>query len=363
MAEGDRPNPSRKRKKKFVGVNFRDKRKTTQNKNNKFEEVNIEENGKIAMRFKYNNDSMFSYCMRRNFGINSTTLKTKSRYSPLSCVGKYGANFTDPLCGGEGDGAIFNLEFSPDNKYLVAACENKSISIFDPCVHKRVMCVSNAHADSVNCVTFLDTRVFATCSDDTTIALWDARNLNMKICSLTGHTNWVKSMNYNPESNILISSAFDNTVRTWKVNEFCGNNTVKSEKFIHIPFLTRTDLSFDYKKFIVSTTTGLLLVIHNVDFSRLNSPNITNNMDDACDEKNDIFNNKTDNEDDLSESKKTNRIEYLKNFPLNSKPWCIASLQIHPYGWNVLSRYTCNDESEWSVVHNIQEHEGGKLDR
>lgn len=352
MADQQRLNPGRRKRKKKV---FRLIRKMKKKKNvDDGNEIMKSDDDDIVCRYKQ--DSMFSYWMERNLGLRSRPPNIKSQYLPISCVSKYESYLYHPLNtkirGGEG--AIFNLEFSPDNSYLVAACENKDIAIFDPCIHKKVISVPKAHTDSVNCITFLDTRVFASCSDDTTIALWDMRNLKSRVCSLTGHTNWVKSMNYHPELNILISSAFDNTVRTWKVNEFYGSDTVKSREFIHIPYLTRTDLSCDRKKFIVATTTGKLLVIHNVDFEKSNPAN----------ERTDSFNDVTDIDIDyerIIKEKKANRIECLKNFPFNSKPWCIASLQIHPYGWNVLSRYTCNEEKEWSVVHNIQDNKNGKF--
>ena len=59
--------------------------------------------------------------------------------------------------------------------------------------------VHNAHSDCVNYVRFLDTRVFATCSDDTQVALWDVRNLKTRMRTLEGHSNWVKNIEYSQE--------------------------------------------------------------------------------------------------------------------------------------------------------------------
>ena len=41
---------------------------------------------------------------------------------------------------------------------------------------------------------FIDSRIFATASDDMTVALWDVRNLKSKIRVLHGHSNWVKNI-------------------------------------------------------------------------------------------------------------------------------------------------------------------------
>lgn len=65
---------------------------------------------------------------------------------------------------------------------------------------------------------FLDSRMFATCSDDTTIALWDVRNLKDNIRVLRGHCNWVKSIEYSAKDNLLVSSGFDGQIYTWDIN-------------------------------------------------------------------------------------------------------------------------------------------------
>ena len=96
-----------------------------------------------------------------------------------------------------------------------AACERKCFILFDPTTKKQVAEVKNAHDDCVNCIRFLDNRLLATCSDDTTgiyyknnimwtwyfepyflnlVALWDARYLKKKLRSMKAHSNWVKNI-------------------------------------------------------------------------------------------------------------------------------------------------------------------------
>lgn len=67
---------------------------------------------------------------------------------------------------------------------------------------------------------FLDSRMFATCSDDSTVALWDTRNLKAKIRVLNGHSNWVKNVEYSREDNLLVTSGFDGTIYTWDINRY-----------------------------------------------------------------------------------------------------------------------------------------------
>lgn len=60
--------------------------------------------------------------------------------------------------------------------------------------------------------------MFATCSDDSTVALWDARNLKQKIRSLQGHQNWVKNIEYSSKDKLLLTSGFDGIIFTWDIN-------------------------------------------------------------------------------------------------------------------------------------------------
>lgn len=58
----------------------------------------------------------------------------------------------------------------------------------------------------------------------------------------------------------------------------------------------------------------------------------------------------------FGKNQKTNRVELISDFPKGNDAEVISSLQIHPQGWNVLSRNNSYDESsEWSCVHDIQE--------
>ena len=64
-------------------------------------------------------------------------------------------------------GGIFNIEFSGDGKVLAAACERKSILLFDPLtrfflknpffvlivnIRKLTQTIEGAHTDCVNCI-------------------------------------------------------------------------------------------------------------------------------------------------------------------------------------------------------------------
>ena len=253
-------------------------------------------------------------------------------------------------------GAIFNLEFSPNNQYLVAACEKRTILLFDPCSQKKVRTIQNAHREGVNCVTFLDERTFVTCSDDKNVILWDIRNTENNIFSLQGHKSWVKSINYHKQSKQLVSSGFDDTVRLWNITDFSNKLDIKSKTVMKIPFLTRTKLmchNTTNQKLVAGTNTGLLFVVHNLKFETLRKDTL---------ETMKLIKNVNLEFSDLpvvdkfTEKNVPNRIEFITEFVKDEfDPWCIASVQIHPKEESILSRYTTKNRrnAEWSTVHSL----------
>jgi len=134
---------------------------------------------------------------------------------------------------------------------------------------------------------FLDDRLFATCSDDSTVALYDTRNLKTKIRTLRGHSNWVKNIEYSKKDCLLVTSGFDGSIFTWDLNSYTENN-LTFQKVFHTPGelaygasdketnalqsnsgLMRCRLSPDASKLVICTTGGYLILIHDLDLSTL----------------------------------------------------------------------------------------------
>ncbi|KAF6208765.1 hypothetical protein GE061_014504 [Apolygus lucorum] len=254
-------------------------------------------------------------------------------------------------------GGIFNLEFSPDGSLLVAACEKRSILMFDPLSRQLLHSVDNAHYDCVNCVRFLDSRVFATCSDDSTVALWDARNLKTRIRTLYGHSNWVKNIEFSQNDGLLVTSGFDGSIYTWDINSYTENGFLYNRVF-HTNGLMRTRLNPDASKMIICTTGGYLILIHNLDLRTLAQdlegfkPNMYRLMQ-LSRTTIPVAANFTHL---FSQKRRKNRIEFLTDFPEGDDAEVVSSLQVHPQGWCALSRNISNDEnSEWTCVHDIQD--------
>jgi WD repeat-containing protein 32 len=83
-------------------------------------------------------------------------------------------------------------------------------------IHLQRMLVYKICCTCIN--RFLDNRTFATCSDDNTVALWDARNMRTRTRTLCGHSNWVKNIEYVAKDGQLVTSGFDGSIYTWDLN-------------------------------------------------------------------------------------------------------------------------------------------------
>lgn len=110
--------------------------------------------------------------------------------------------------------------------------------------------------------------MFATCSDDSTVAIWDTRNLKSKIRSLHGHLNWVKNIEYSTKERLLVTSGFDGSVFTWDINSYTEQGFVY-QKVFHTPGLMRCRISPDANQLIICTTGGYLIIIHNLELTTL----------------------------------------------------------------------------------------------
>ncbi|CAK1583823.1 unnamed protein product [Parnassius mnemosyne] len=226
-------------------------------------------------------------------------------------------------------GGVFNLEFSPEGSLLVAACEKKSIQIFDPLTHRRIHSVNGAHSDCVNCVKFLDGRMFATCSDDATIALWDIRNLKKKICSLLGHSNWVKNIEFSVKDKLLVTSGLDGSIYTWDINSYTEYNVVHHRVF-HASGLMRCRLSPDARQMVMCTTGGLLVIIHNLNLSTLArdlhgfKPNLYRlmQMSQQLIPIAAMYDHLFDSE------RRENRVEFVSDFPERNDAEVVSALQV-----------------------------------
>ncbi|XP_077331437.1 DDB1- and CUL4-associated factor 10 [Lithobates pipiens] len=279
-------------------------------------------------------------------------------------------------------GAVFNLEYSPDGSVLTVACEQTEVLLFDPVSSKHIKTLSEAHEDCVNNIRFLDNRLFATCSDDTTIALWDLRKLNNKVCTLHGHTSWVKNIEYDTHTRLLVTSGFDGNVIIWDTNR-CTEDGCPHKKFFHTRFLMRMRLTPDCSKMLISTSSGYLVILHDLDLTkslevgsypilRARRTASTSDVTTSPTSSDTRSPNSPSHHSELGCLFEKHNLRALQRegaSPRNSlevltpevpgerdRGNCITSLQLHPKGWATLLRCSSNtDDQEWTCVYEFQE--------
>lgn len=130
------------------------------------------------------------------------------------------------------------------------------------------MCSVNQITTKIFLFRFLDGRMFATCSDDTTIALWDVRNLKKKIRLLLGHSKWVKNIEFSVKDKLLVTSGLDGSIYTWDINSYTECNLLYQRVF-HTSSLMRCRLSPDARQMVMCTTGGLIVIVHDLNLSTL----------------------------------------------------------------------------------------------
>ncbi len=175
-------------------------------------------------------------------------------------------------------GAIFNIEFSPTDSVVLAACSNNSLVGYDPRITttKPVLSVPNAHSNCTNCITFIDDKTFATCSDDKTIRLWDLRDLSSCVCTLLGHTNWIKNIEYDWRSNKIFSVAFNDGVREWMLADLKSGNYEDANNLVfELGDPVRMRIAPDGSKMFVSLRQNKCFLIDRFDGNTIAKQNKT----------------------------------------------------------------------------------------
>lgn len=305
---------------------------------------------------RVNKESIYDVTLNRGYN-QSTNNKSKK----LSSSQRYN-------CPNTYHGGIFNLSFSPNGSLLVAATQRKSLLLFDPLTHSLINTVEEAHHDSVNYVRFLDDKLFATCSDDTNVALWDVRMLRSRIQLLEGHSYWVKNIEYDASKRLLLTSSYDGSVRMWDIfnthqssqvesNQPLGSPACPSQRLLHLSCIMRMRLTNNTTKMILCTSEGYIMVIHDLNLETLQEDLKPFQSDlyrlmqkghscgfDFGSWCNHLFN------------AKRNRVELISDFPQDDDAHSITSLDVHPHSWSILTRNITKDDSkEWTCVHDIQD--------
>ena len=68
--------------------------------------------------------------------------------------------------------------------------------------------------------------ILASGSTDTTIKIWDVCTFK-ELATLTGHTDWVRSICFSPNGNILASGSDDRKIKLWDMCTYQEINTLR----------------------------------------------------------------------------------------------------------------------------------------
>lgn len=90
----------------------------------------------------------------------------------------------------------------------------------------------------------------------------------------------MKNIEYCEKDNVIVTSAFDGSIYTWDLAQNNSEYNCFYDRVFEMNGLMRTKLTADGSKLIIATTTGFLMVIHDVDlktmFNDLKAFRVTN---------------------------------------------------------------------------------------
>lgn len=94
----------------------------------------------------------------------------------------------------------------------------------------------DAHTAEVNCLSFnpYSEFILATGSADKTVALWDLRNLKLKLHSFESHKDEIFQVQWSPHNEtILASSGTDRRLNVWDLSKIGEEQSQKTQKMGH----------------------------------------------------------------------------------------------------------------------------------
>jgi WD40 repeat protein/uncharacterized caspase-like protein len=113
------------------------------------------------------------------------------------------------------NGRITSVAFSPDEKRIAIAGENKAAKLFS--TTGQELASLQGHSDQVNSISFNpDGTKIATGSIDGTIRLWSSEGDAIRI--IRGHGSAITHVNFSRNGLELLSASADKTARIWRIN-------------------------------------------------------------------------------------------------------------------------------------------------
>jgi len=114
-------------------------------------------------------------------------------------------------------GAVYGLSFSPDDRFLLSASEDKSVRLWSLETFQNLVCYKS-HGDPVWDVQFSPFgHYFATASNDQTARLWSTDRI-YPLRIFAGHLSDVDNVIFHPNGKYIVTGSHDRTARMWDIN-------------------------------------------------------------------------------------------------------------------------------------------------
>ena len=212
--------------------------------------------------------------------LNSRLTQTREWIKSLPPIGDDGLPPQSDIVHG---GFISDLAFSFDGRYLIAGSTCSEAYLLDPNTTRPELVFSQASSDAITRVCFADDTKFVVGSADGSLVLWDVRNTKEEACLLVGHTKAIRSISYDREEDLLVTSSNDDHIRYWNMAmcQAAAQNSASNEEedlvnrpcdvLLTCPNISLACMSSACNKFAFITTNGSLYVIDNLSLKHLKS--------------------------------------------------------------------------------------------
>lgn len=209
--------------------------------------------------------------------LNSKLTRTREWIKPPPDVGEDGLPTQTDLIHG---GFISDLAFSFDGRYLIAGSTCSDAYLLDPKTTRPEIIMHKAGGDAITRVCFAGDTKFVVGSASGSLMLWDIRNTKEAACSFVGHTKVIRSIDYDQDADLLVTSSSDDHIRYWNIAQCQAalqNGTESEEEDVNHPcdvLLTCPNISLacvssTCGKFAFITTSGSLYVVDNLNLKHL----------------------------------------------------------------------------------------------
>lgn len=111
-------------------------------------------------------------------------------------------------------GYIFDIDFSPNGKYILTASDDHSAKLFDSQSGEELQSYNDHSSRVLSCAFSHDSKLVLTGSDDNTAKLWNCLTGEL-IYTFQGHTNAVQDCKFSPNGQMVLTIGNDQTIRLW----------------------------------------------------------------------------------------------------------------------------------------------------